>query len=794
LSHETHSYRHPLPIDPILPEILKSIEGNTLTLLQAEPGAGKTTRVPAAALAAGLGPVFVLEPRRLAARMAARRVAAEMGQRLGERVGYRVRFEDVSGPNTQLLYLTEGVLTRRLLVDGELSEARLVVLDEFHERHLETDLALALLRDLQKRRKDLRLLIMSATLGENLAAALGNPPLIKAPGKLFPVSLRYTAHSAAPLEEQVAAAAAKAVAETKKHVLIFLPGAAEIRKSMAACEPIARQAGAILLPLHGDLTPEEQDQAVAPGSVRKIICSTNVAESSVTIEGVEAVIDSGTARVLTHSPWSGLSRLNVEKISQASAIQRAGRAGRTGAGLSIRLYPESDFVRRPQHLAPEILRADLSGTMLMLAAHGISWNRLDWLDQPSAEMLEHARQLLVKLAALDVRDKVTSIGRRMADLPLHPRLARFVLAGAEMGAKREACDLAARLSEGRLRSDQRSHGSDIEALLAGDLTYNSRRLRQQLLDQVRAAGTSKPDPHALEKALLVAFPDRVARKRGDRLLLAHGLAAQLDRGSFVHSEFIVAIEVDERDGQTPLVRFASAIEPDWLLDLFPNAIETREELAWNREGERVEQRNQLRYEQLAIDESNGPPTDPKAASEFLAAKAIEAGAERFADVEELARLMRRVNFAAEHLKQEIPEDAVAEALRELAKGCTSFAEMRNVGLLDLLQSILPMRPIDEIAPTHVQLPSGRRAKIEYHDGGPPSVASRLQDFFGMKQTPTVARGAVPLVVQLLAPNQRPVQVTTDLVSFWKNLYPQVRKELSRRYPRHSWPENPGGTR
>ena len=248
------------------------------------------------------------------------------------------------------------------------------------------------------------------------------------------------------------------------------------------------------------------------------------------------------------------------------------------------------------------------------------------------------------------------------------------------------------------------------------------------------------------------------------------------------------------DGQTPLVRFASAIEPDWLLDLFPNAIETREELAWNREGERVEQRNQLRYEQLAIDESNGPPTDPKAASEFLAAKAIEAGAERFADVEELARLMRRVNFAAEHLKQEIPEDAVAEALRELAKGCTSFAEMRNVGLLDLLQSILPMRPIDEIAPTHVQLPSGRRAKIEYHDGGPPSVASRLQDFFGMKQTPTVARGAVPLVVQLLAPNQRPVQVTTDLVSFWKNLYPQVRKELSRRYPRHSWPENPGGTR
>jgi ATP-dependent helicase HrpB len=758
--------------------------------LQAEPGAGKTTRVPAAALTAGLGPVFVLEPRRLAARMAARRVAEEMGERLGETVGYRVRFEDVSGPNTRLWYLTEGVLTRRLLVDGELSEARLVVLDEFHERHLETDLALALLRDLQKRRKDLRLLIMSGTLDENLSAALGDPPLIKAPGKLFPVSLRYTPHSSKPLEEQVAAAAAKAVGETKKHVLIFLPGAAEIRKSMAACDPIARQAGATLLSLHGDLTPEEQDRAVAPGNVRKIICSTNVAESSVTIEGVEAVIDSGMARVLTHSPWSGLSRLNVEKISQASAIQRAGRAGRTSAGIAIRLYPESDFVRRQQHLAPEILRADLSGTMLMLAAHGLSWNRLDWLDQPSAEMLEHAHQLLVKLTALEGQDKVTSNGRRMAALPLHPRLARFVLAGAEMGAKGEACDLAARLSEGRLRSDQRSHGSDLEALLAAELPYNSRRLRQQLLDQVRANSVAKPDPHALEKALLLAFPDRVARKRGDRLLLANGSAAQLDRGSFVHSEFMVAIEVDERDGQTPLVRIASALEPDWLLDLFPDAIETREELAWNREGERIEQRNQLRYEQLVIDESSGPPTDLAAASEFLAVKAIEAGAERFTEAEALGKLMRRVHFAAEHLKDEVPGDALSKALRELAKGCTSFAEMRNGGLLNVLQSILPMRRIDEVAPTHVQLPSGRRATIEYHDGRPPSVASRLQDFFGMKQTPTVARGAVPLIVELLAPNQRPVQVTTDLVSFWKNLYPQLRKELSRRYPRHSWPEYP----
>jgi ATP-dependent helicase HrpB len=744
-----------------------------------------------AALAAGMGSVVVLEPRRLAVRMAARRVAEELGEPLGETVGYRVRFEEVSSETTRLWYLTEGVLTRRLLMDGDLRGVQLVVLDEFHERHLETDLALALLRDLQTRRGDLRLLIMSATLGDDLQAALGNPPLIKAPGRLFPVTVRYVPHSAAPLEDQVAAALGRIVGETKGHVLIFLPGAGEIRKAMTACEPVARQARATVLPLHGDLTPEEQDLAVAPGvaqsDARKIICSTNVAESSVTIEGVEAVIDSGLARVLTHSPWSGLSRLNVEKISQASAIQRAGRAGRTSAGMAVRLYPESDFVRRALQLPAEILRADLSSTLLMLAAHGIEWEQLPWLEQPAAEMLGQARDLLVKLTALDAKAKVTANGRRMGDLPLHPRLARFVLAAAEMGAKREACDLAARLSEGRPRFEQGSHGSDIEALLAADLPYNARRLRQQLLEQVRVEGRGRVDSHALEKALLLAFPDRVARKRGERLMLANGMAAQLDRGIFVHGDFMVAMDVDERDGQIPLVRVASGIEADWLLDLFPDSIETREELVWNREAERVEQRNQLRYEQLVIDESTGPARN---AEEFLAGKAIEAGAERFAEAEELGRLTRRVKFAAGYTSESVPEDWLELGLRELAKGCTGFAEMRDGGLLEVLQRMLPMRRINEIAPTHVTLPSGRRARIEYHEGRPPSVASRLQDFFGMKETPKVAGGKVALVVELLAPNQRPVQVTRDLVSFWKTLYPQVRKELSRRYPRHKWPEEP----
>jgi ATP-dependent helicase HrpB len=554
-------------------------------------------------------------------------------------------------------------------------------------------------------------------------------------------------------------------------VLVFLPGSAEIARALQSCAPAARQAGAKLLALHGDLSPGEQDLAVQPSVQRKIICSTNVAESSVTIEGVEAVIDAGLARVMSHSPWSGLSHLRLEKISQASAVQRSGRAGRTSAGMAIRLYPESDFVRRPAQMPPEIIRADLSPVMLQLAAHGLAWDDLDWIEAPPPGLLQSARELLLRLTAVNPQGEISAAGRRMVKLPVHPRLARFVIAAAEMGGKRETCEQAARLSENN--------------------PHSAGRVRQQLADQLREPSTRPPDPHAVEKALLLAFSDRVARKRGDKLVLSNGTGAKLDRSLFIHGEFMVALEVDGRSDQPmPLVRIASPIEPDWLLDFFPERIEAREELAWNREAERVEQVNSLRYEQLVIDESRGAPIDLVAAAAILAEKAIEAGAERFADAEELTHFLRRVHFAAEHGASPIPDDLAPAALRDLAAGCASFAELRAGDLLAILRGKLPMRAIEEIAPTHVQLPKGRRAKIEYHEGRPPSVASRLQDFFGMKESPTVARGAVPLVVQLLAPNHRPVQVTTDLVSFWKNLYPQVRRELSRRYPKHAWPEVP----
>lgn len=781
-----------LPIDPLLPKIVQSVREQPLTLLQAEPGAGKTTRVPPALLNAGLGKIYVLEPRRLAARMAARRVAEELGEPVGQRVGYQVRFEECGTPQTRLWFVTEGVLTRQLLSSSELRGMRTVILDEFHERHLETDLALALLRKLQTNQRDLRLLIMSATLHlEEIVARLGEVPIIDAPGKVHPVSVRYTPASSAPLEQQVSTAAAKLMAETTGHLLVFLPGAAEIRKSMSACEGTARQYDAKLLPLHGNLGPEEQDAAVRPSKQRKILCATNIAESSVTIDGVAAVIDSGVARVMTHSPWSGISRLQVERISKASAIQRAGRAGRTGPGIAVRLYSEDDFVRRVPQSAPEILRADLTQFLLQLAAAQLSPEGLTWLTDPPPEMLVHSRDLLRRLGALDGQGRVTDFGKRMALLPVHPRLSRFVLAAAEFGAGREACALAAHLSEGRIRD---SYG--VDAILATEASYAVRRLTKQLSAAVRLKPSEAADHYALEKALLLAYNDRIARRRGNTLLLSGGGSATLDQNSHVANEFLVALEIDDRSGQAnPLVRIASEAKPDWLLEFFPDDVQPHEQMAWNREAERVEQVNSLRYGQIVIDESRGAPTDTQAAAALLASKAIEAGIERFTDAEELHRFLRRVQFAAAHDSRiEVPSDLQHAALTQLATGLTSFADLREAAkqgrLITGVTAALPMALINEVAPEHVQLPSGRHARIDYHEGRAPSVASRLQDFFGMKQSPTVARGTVPLVVHLLAPNQRPVQMTTDLVSFWKNLYPQVRRELSRRYPKHAWPESP----
>jgi len=792
----------PLPIEPLLPEIAEHLRREPNLVLEAPPGAGKTTGVPPALLSIATGDVLVLEPRRIAARMAARFVAAARGEPVGETVGYQVRFEEVAGPRTRLRFLTEGVLTRRLLSDRILRGVCCVVLDEFHERHLEGDLALALLRHLQHTvRPDLRLVVMSATLeAAPVAAFLGGARVIRSEGRQYPLEIQYTPHSPAPLEAQVAQAVERlmsdqvgqAVSPVRGHTLVFLPGAAEIRRAQSACSALARRRGWSLLPLHGDQSPEEQDHAVAPSAETKIILATNVAESSITIEGVTNVIDSGLARIAGHSPWSGLPTLEVARISQASANQRAGRAGRTAPGSVVRLYPLDDFVRRPAQQTPEIARADLAPTALLLHAMDTAFDRLDWLDAPPAAAVEQAHALLEQLGAFG------PLGKEMARYPLHPRLSRLILEANRRGVAQDGCTVAALLSAGERLAGEARHAtrSDLIALLESRWEPRTDQLVRQVRQMVRPPHQRTRDEDALLISVLAAFPDRVARRRqGSELLLAQGGSAELASASTVAAApFVVAVEAeDRRDRALPLVRLASAIEPDWLLDLFPERVHEVSRLDWNRAASRVEQVDALMFGAIAIEETRGAP-DPEPAAAMLAAKAIEAGFGRFADAEQMAGWEHRLAFAAAHGSlRDLP--TIEDALRELASGLKSFAELeaaaRDGGLLRALERRMTpaaRRLLEEIAPDRIRLPGGRQVRVHYDPGQPPWIASRLQDFFGMRQTPAVAGGAVPVVVRLLAPNQRPVQTTTDLAGFWQRLYPQIRKELSRRYPKHKWPE------
>ena len=800
-----------LPINELLPAILHHLRGANHLVLEAPPGAGKTTRVPPALLALNGREVLVLEPRRLAARLAARYVAGELGEAVGATVGYQVRFEEVAGPRTRLRFLTEGVLTRRMLSDPDLERVGCVVLDEFHERHLEGDVALALLRRLQRtRRPDLKIVVMSATIdAAPVAAYLAGKggealPVLRSEGRQHPLEIEYTPHSAAPLEEQVAAALERLAARgLGGHVLVFLPGSYEIRRAQSACAALARRHGWQLLPLYGDQSPEEQDRAVAPCAQTKIILSTNVAESSVTIEGVAAVIDSGLARVASHSPWSGLPALTVARISQASANQRAGRAGRTGPGRAIRLYPREDFVRRPAQDVPQILREDLAPTALLLQAMNTDLESLDWLDAPPAAAIEHARELLRQLGATG------GTAREMARYPLHPRLSRLMVEARRRGVAREGCAVAALLSAGERLPASAPHASrsDLLVLMEGEWSPYAARLFRQLGGAGAraaggAAGRADESEAALLMSILTAFPDRVARRRqGADLQLASGLAAQQAPNSTVtDAELFVAVEAEDRkDQKAPLVRLASAIEPEWLLDLFPERLREVSTLEWNRGGERVEAVTSLVFDQIAIETRRTPP-DAEQAGIFLAHKAVEAGLGRFADVDEIAAFQARVEFAARHGAVASLDDAAIEtALARLATGLKSFAELesatRGGGLLRAIERQMPpgtRRLLEEIAPAAIRLPRGRHVPVHYEANQPPWIASRLQAFFGLRETPTVGRGAVPVVVRLLAPNQRPVQMTSDLAGFWQRLYPQVRKELSRRYPKHAWPEDPLG--
>jgi ATP-dependent helicase HrpB len=763
-------------VDSILPEMIASLRRSPNLVIEAPPGAGKTTRVPPALLDIVSGEVVVLEPRRIAARLAARRVAWEMGEQVGQTIGYQVRFEEAISARTRVRFVTEGVLTRRLLSDPTLKGVGAVVLDEFHERHLESDLALALLKRLQRTRPDLRIIVMSATLDtDEVAQYLGGCPILRSEGRLFEVSIRHLPYSPKTLEAQLTDALETLIAEEPSgDVLAFLPGAAEIRRAMRESQAVARRVGLLVLPLHGDLSRAEQDRAIAPAQQRKVILATNVAESSVTVEGVNAVIDSGLARIATYSQWTGLPTLHVGRVSKASAKQRAGRAGRTGPGRVLRLFGLEDYQRRPEHDAPEITRSDLS--QLCLALRAMRIGDLQWLDPPPEAAVQSAEALLDRLGATEER------AHPLARYPLHPRLSRILIAAMEHGVGEDGCIAAALLGSGA-----RSEKNDLLAAIDSDQDYRTRQQVEQLRRIARPARQTEHNDDALLLSVLAGFPDRVARRRaGNQVLLSTGGSAEV-AGDPPRYEFMVAVDAEDRkDKPLPLIRMTARIEPEWLIELFPNQVRDKSGVEWNRLGERVEAVSALLYDELVIQESRGAVPDAEAAAELLAQKALEAGIDRFVDRETLDEFVARVQFAGFE-----PPD-IPQALKDLCLGLRSFTELKNAAknLVALLEQTMIARRLEQMAPTRIRLPNGRQTKVHYEPGKPPWIASRLQDFFGMQETPRIGPEQTPVVVHLLAPNQRAVQTTSDLAGFWERLYPQVRRELMRRYPRHLWPERP----
>jgi len=863
---------NPLPIDSQLPEIVAAIRASGAVVVEAPPGAGKTTRVPRALLDAGLagpgrGEIVVVEPRRLPARLAAERVAAELGEAAGKTVGYSVRFEDRSSPDTRIRFVTEGILLRRLLSEPALPGVAVVVLDEFHERHVTSDLALALTRALRAgSRPDLGVCVMSATLeAEPVRAFLddaqrGPCARVRSEGRAFDVAIEHLAEpDTRPLAQQVAAVVRRAIRdEPDGDLLVFLPGAGEIRRATEALGDTLGGDRFAVVALHGEMSLPDQNRAVRPdpGGRRKVILSTNVAETSVTIDGVVAVIDAVLARIASSSPWSGLPTLALAKISQSSAIQRAGRAGRTRAGRAYRLYTRHDFELRRRHDLAEVARTDLCETLLALAASGVHDRAaFGWFEAPPAASLQAAEELLARLGAVEKREdggagRLTALGQRMLRFPAHPRLARLICEGEDRGVASDACIAAALIAERDIRERSRATfrggpgagSSDGAADLlelcdlfkqAAAARFARDRLRAlgldaravEVVDQARRqlaaiargpsrAGSNPPadaasTDRALQIAALAGFPDRVARRRADKKqtgVLSGGGAAELGSMSAgVEMDLLVAIDVEERQqaapgagrgGASTSIRLACAIEAEWLLDLFADGLRESDTLAWNPTTERVERASRLAYGAIALEESVvAAPPSPEA-SRLLAEAAIARGLDAFDEPGVLANQTARIGFVR-GLRPDADLPALDEAaLRALVsaacEGMVSFQELRAVGMATRLLQALPPgaeRLLQTLAPLALTLPGGRRVPVHYESDRPPWIESRLQDFFGMAAGPTVGGGQVPLTIHLLAPSGRPVQVTSDLGSFWQKHYPPLRRELGRRYPKHSWPED-----
>ena len=803
-----------LPIDALLPELLATLDTEPVVLLQAPPGAGKTTRVPPALLKADWRRgrrILVLEPRRLAARAAARFIAQSFGESVGGRIGLRTRLETRVSKHTQIEIVTEGILIRMLQNDPTLAEHAAVVFDEFHERSLSADLGLALLRESrQALREDLRLLVMSATLStETLADRLG-APTITSEGRSYPIDVVYCPLAPrARLTDAAAAAVRRALADDRGSILVFLPGAGEIG---AVARALGNPDGVDVLALHGMLPPGEQDAAIAPAAEgrRKVVLATDIAETSLTIEGVRVVIDAGQARRSRFDPGSGMSRLVTERVSRASATQRAGRAGRTEPGSCYRLWSETDHARRPAFAAPEIAEADLAPLALELAAWGArSPDELAWLDPPPEAHWRQAVDLLIDLGALDAQRTLTAMGREMHVTGVHPRLARMLVRGRELGASGTAANLAALLDERDVLG--RDAGVDLAARLAlvnGESSGSD--VRRGALERVRKLANrlarnqrdrnENADPGEL---LAVAFPDRIARRREGgpaRYQLANGRGAWLpDDDPLAGAPWLVAVETDGQAREARIFR-AVRIDEDVLERALADRIERVESADWDEARGTVVVVRQRRLGALVLEQREAGPPDPEQQQAGLLAAVRRKGIDALNWTEATTQLCQRV----ETLRALAPEDwpamdratlagGIDQWLAPFLAGITRWRELASMNLMPALEHRLghaEKHKLDRLAPTRIEVPAGQAVRLDYGAESDPVLAVKLQAVFGWTETPRIADGRLPVVLHLLDPAGRPLAVTSDLASFWANAYPEVAGQMRGRYPKHPWPDDP----
>ena len=822
-----------LPIDEVLPALRQALRERHEAVLEAPPGAGKTTRVPIALLnepwLAGQK-IVMLEPRRLAARAAAERLASELGEKVGETVGYRIRLDSKVGPNTRIEVVTEGILTRRLQHDPALEGVGLLIFDEFHERSLDADLALALSlngRELFRDEQPLKLLLMSATLeGERLSSLLDNAPVIRSEGRMYPVDLRW-GRPFVPgefIEPRVVQTVLDAINDESGSLLVFLPGQAEIRRvNQQLAEALSSRTDILLCPLHGELDLAAQRAAIEPAAngTRKVVLATNIAETSLTIDGVRVVIDAGLARVPRFDPGSGMTRLDTQRISRASATQRAGRAGRLEPGVCYCLWSQDQHEQLAAYGSAEIVQADLAGLALQLARWGVTPPELVWLDEPPAASYAQARQLLERLGALR-NGTLTPHGEAMAELPAHPRIAHLLLRGQALGLADMACDVAALLGE---RDILRGAGADVHSrlvLLSGESravrggqggVQRARQLARQYRGMLRGQATqpvADPDhPRWLGALLALAYPDRVAQQRkpgGAQYRLANGRAALFGEvDGLMKQPWLVIADLGSRQGQREeRIYLAAEFDPALLDGVLSEQVSVVDQLDWDEREGVLRAERQRKVGELVLSREPLTGLDETARTQALVNLVQRKGLELLPWTPELRQwqarvgLLRQLDLEGQGQSEwpEVSDAALLATLEEwLAPYLGRVSRLSHFAYLDLSSIVrnllkwpLPQR-LDELAPHHITVPSGSSVRLDYSEH-PPILAVRLQELFGLADTPRIAGGRQVVKLHLLSPARRPVQVTQDLANFWRSTYAEVKKDLKGRYPKHYWPDDP----